>query len=162
MHTYKYRKVSSTVPVKEPRLTLRFVVLFPHSQTVFGMGKSKRCDTIDTASLSQEDVGLTLFTPFANLIYSDVCPGDISTHGKAFIVALSFSGLGMFCGPLMDLASSWKYMLPIGGTIALLSSTVAVAVFVFSYMLEEMTETEAAYFSIITGTYYLFLYTCVW
>ena len=57
----------------------------------------------------------------------------------------------MFCGPLMDIASSWKDSVPIGGTVALLTSTIATAVFVFSYLLEEMSESEAAYFSIITG-----------
>lgn len=42
-------------------------------------------------------------------------------------------------------------MLPLGGTVALLLSTISAAVFVFSYLLEEMSEAEAAYFSIITG-----------
>jgi len=65
-------------------------------------------------------------------------------------VALAFSGLGMFCGPIMDLTSSWHET--IGGKVALLSVTMLSAVFVFCYLLEEMSESEAAYFSIITGT----------
>lgn len=83
--------------------------------------------------------------------YGDICPGDISGPGRTFIVLLAFSGLGMFCGPIMDLASSWKDNIPFGGTVALLSSTMVTAVFIFSYLLQEMSESEAAYFSIITG-----------
>ena len=40
--------------------------------------------------------------------FGDICPGDIDGIGRAFIVLLSFSGLGLFCGPIMDLAASWK------------------------------------------------------
>ena len=104
-------------------------------------------------TVQQNNVDLLFYhLCFLNFTHSDICPGDISGYGKAFIVALSFSGLGMFCGPLMNLASSsWKRILPVGGTVALLSSTIAVAIFIFSYLLEEMSESEAAYFSIITG-----------
>ncbi|CAB9510961.1 Ion channel [Seminavis robusta] len=84
--------------------------------------------------------------------FGDICPGDISGAGRTFIVILSFSGLGMFCGPIMDLAASWKHNLPMEGAVVLLSSTVATGIFLFSYLLEEMSESEAAYFSIITGT----------
>jgi hypothetical protein len=66
-------------------------------------------------------------------------------------VALAFSGLGMFCGPIMDLAASWKNKLE--GRVALLGTLVATAVFVFAFLLEEMSQAEAAYFSIITGKY---------
>jgi hypothetical protein len=57
----------------------------------------------------------------------------------------------MFCGPMMDIAASWKDSVPLGGTVALLTSMIATAVFIFSYLLEEMSESEAIYFSIITG-----------
>ena len=85
--------------------------------------------------------------------YGDICPGNISWLGRTFIVFLSFLGLGMFCGPIMDLAASWKDRLPLGGTMVLFSSTVTTGVLLFCYLLGEMTETEAVYFSIITGVF---------
>ena len=93
---------------------------------------------------------LTLLIPY-RCGYGDICPGDISGPGRTFIVFLAFSGLGFFCGPIMDLTSSWKEHVPVSGAIALASLTMITAVFVFSYLLEEMSESEAAYFSIITG-----------
>lgn len=91
---------------------------------------------------------------FKSVGYGDICPGRIDHVGRTFIVFLSLSGLGFFCGPIMGMASAWKDMFP-GGTVALLTTTIATAVFVFSYWLEEMSESEAAYFSIITGTSYV-------
>jgi len=52
----------------------------------------------------------------------------------------------------MDLAATWKDQLPVGGTMTILMITIATSVFLFSYLLEEMSGSEAAYFSIITGT----------
>jgi Ion channel len=83
--------------------------------------------------------------------FGDICPGEIAGLGRAFIVLLALSGLGLFCGPILDLASSWKHTVPMGGRMALLSSTIATSIFLFSYVLQEMTESEAAYFSIIIG-----------
>lgn len=83
--------------------------------------------------------------------FGDICPSEISDVGRLFIVILAFSGTGIFCGPIMDLTSSWKDNIPIGGNIALLTFVVSSAVMVFSYLLEEMSHSEAAYFSIVTG-----------
>jgi hypothetical protein len=64
---------------------------------------------------------------------------------------MSFSGLGMFCGPVMDLASSWSTRIPFGGMLALASLTIAIGVIIFTFI-EEMSEADAAYMSFITGT----------
>ena len=74
----------------------------------------------------------------------------MSSAGKAFIVITAATGLGMFCGPIMDLASSWKDSVP-GGLLALASVTFATGAVMFSYI-EEMSEFDAAYLSFITGT----------
>lgn len=82
--------------------------------------------------------------------FGDICPGNITGTGRTFLVVLAFMGLGMFCGPIMDLTASWKDTMV--DKISLIIFTVAGSVFVFTYLLEEMSESEAAYFSIITGT----------
>lgn len=56
----------------------------------------------------------------------------------------------MFCGPVMDLAASWSSKVP-GGMLALTALTIAIGVVLFT-RLEEMSETDAAYMSFITGT----------
>lgn len=71
-------------------------------------------------------------------------------YGKAFIVLTSFTGLGMFCGPIMDVAASWSANVP-GGIAGVFMLTIAIGVVLFTY-LEEMSETDAAYMSFITGT----------
>jgi len=83
--------------------------------------------------------------------YGDICPSNEMSHlGRLFIVALSFCGLGMFCGPVMDLSASWKDRLPGGvvgpGLFALLFGT---SLFM---RIEEMEWNVAAYFAFITGT----------
>ncbi len=74
----------------------------------------------------------------------------MSHGGRIFIIALSFFGLGMFCGPIMDLSSSWKERIPGGvigpGIFALVSGIV-----LFTHI-EDMSTIDAAYFTIITGT----------
>ena len=70
--------------------------------------------------------------------------------GRAFIVVLSFCGLGMFCGPVMNFASSWTEDVP-GGVIGAALTTLALGIGLFT-VLEDFSETEAAYFSFITGT----------
>mmetsp|Transcript_8271 Transcript_8271/g.13373 ORF Transcript_8271/g.13373 Transcript_8271/m.13373 type:complete len:160 (+) Transcript_8271:47-526(+) len=83
--------------------------------------------------------------------YGDICPSDKMTHiGKLFIVALSFCGLGMFCGPVMDFSASWKERIPGGvvgpGIFALVFGT---SLFM---QIEDMEWHSAVYFAIITGT----------
>lgn len=56
----------------------------------------------------------------------------------------------MFCGPVMNLASSWKEYIP-GGIASLASFTLFLGVMLFTY-LEEMSQSEAVYFAVITGT----------
>ena len=70
--------------------------------------------------------------------------------GRAFIVVLSFCGLGMFCGPVMDFASSWTQDVP-GGAIGAALTTLALGVGLFT-VLEDFSETEAAYFTFIIGS----------
>lgn len=83
--------------------------------------------------------------------YGDICPSDkVSFLGKSFIVALSFCGLGLICGPVMDWASSWRTRIP-GG---ILSTGVAAIVFgtlLFVYI-EDMAWHTAIYCAFITGT----------
>ena len=83
--------------------------------------------------------------------YGDLCPSSNMTHaGRAFIVTLSFCGLGVFCGPIMDFASSWTQGVP-GGAIGAALTTLAVGVGLFT-VLEDFSEIEAAYFTVVTGT----------
>jgi Ion channel len=70
---------------------------------------------------------------------------------RVFIVIMAFCGLGMFCGPVMELTSSWSTTVP-GGMLALTILTIALGVAIFTYILEEMSELDAAYMSFITGT----------
>uniref|UniRef100_A0A7S2IBQ3 Potassium channel domain-containing protein n=1 Tax=Helicotheca tamesis TaxID=374047 RepID=A0A7S2IBQ3_9STRA len=83
--------------------------------------------------------------------FGDICPSENITHvGRAFIVVLSFCGLGMFCGPVMDFSASWTKKVP-GGALGAFVVTLGLGIAVFT-VAEEMSELEAAYFSIITGT----------
>jgi hypothetical protein len=63
---------------------------------------------------------------------------------------MAFCGLGMFCGPVMELASSWSKTVP-GGMPALTTLTIAIGVAIFTFI-EKMSELDAAYMSFITGT----------
>ena len=83
--------------------------------------------------------------------FGDICPGaDMDIIGRAFIVVLSFCGLGMFCGPVMDFASSWTQDVP-GGAIGAALTTLALGIGLFT-VLEGFSETEAAYFTFIVGS----------
>lgn len=83
--------------------------------------------------------------------FGDICPAkNLSPLGKVFIVVTSFCGLGMFCGPVMEVASVWSANVP-GGMLALTSLTIAAGVVIFT-SIEGMTESDAAYMSVITGT----------
>ena len=63
---------------------------------------------------------------------------------------MSFIGLGMFCGPVMDLAAQWSKSVP-GGMVALTTVTIAFGVVLFTHI-EDMDQVDAAYMSFITGT----------
>lgn len=63
---------------------------------------------------------------------------------------MSFTGLGMFCGPVMDLAAQWSKNV-IGGIVALTTVTIAIGVVLFTYI-EDMDQMDAAYMSFVTGT----------
>lgn len=83
--------------------------------------------------------------------FGDICPADdLPVLGKAFIMITSFTGLGMFCGPVMDLAASWSDSVP-GGMLSLTTVTIAIGVMLFTHI-EDMSESDAAYMSFITGT----------
>lgn len=83
--------------------------------------------------------------------FGDICPSNtLSIYGKAFIMIMSFTGLGMFCGPVMDLAAQWSKTVP-GGIVALTTVTIAIGVVLFTYI-EDMDQVDAAYMSFITGT----------
>mmetsp|Transcript_15761 Transcript_15761/g.36202 ORF Transcript_15761/g.36202 Transcript_15761/m.36202 type:complete len:118 (-) Transcript_15761:103-456(-) len=56
----------------------------------------------------------------------------------------------MFCGPVMNVAASWKDHIP-GGILSLTTFTVFIGIAIFTY-LEGMSQSEAAYFSFMIGT----------
>mmetsp|Transcript_19912 Transcript_19912/g.25647 ORF Transcript_19912/g.25647 Transcript_19912/m.25647 type:complete len:233 (-) Transcript_19912:153-851(-) len=104
--------------------------------------KSKRNHLVDSfycAAITLTTVG-----------FGDICPGETIFFGKIFLVLFSLSGLGIFCGPIMDLASSWRYQIP-GGIPTLASFTLGVGVLVFTTF-EGLDQTDAIYASVITGT----------
>jgi hypothetical protein len=82
--------------------------------------------------------------------YGDICPSAPKGQGKLFLVVLSFVGLGYFCGPIMDLASSWRHRVP-GGNLGTIVATIGLGVALFTYF-EEWAKEDAAYYSVITGT----------
>ncbi|KAI2495857.1 ion channel [Fragilaria crotonensis] len=82
--------------------------------------------------------------------YGDICPTkQAPLAGKLFIVLISFLGLGVFCGPLLAVTSSWRHTIP-GGLFAVALWTLAMGVMVFTY--EGISTTDALYASVITGT----------
>jgi hypothetical protein len=93
---------------------------------------------------------ITLSPPFS-VGYGDICPSNKLSHlGRVFIVSLSFCGLGMFCGPVMDFASSWTKRIP-GGVLGPGVCALAMGMSLFM-MIEDMPAFHAAYLTIITGT----------
>jgi voltage-gated potassium channel len=100
---------------------------------------SQSCDAITPISNNHKSVG-----------YGDICPTkQAPLVGKIFIVVISFLGLGVFCGPLLAVTSSWRHTIP-GGLCAVALWTLGVGVLVFSY--EGISTTDALYASVITGT----------
>jgi hypothetical protein len=90
------------------------------------------------------------FTYFINSVgYGDICPGDLTTTGRIFLVCFSLGSLGTFCGPFMELTSSWKDKVP-GGTATLASLALGMGTTIFT-MLEGLPQSEAVYASIVTG-----------
>jgi hypothetical protein len=87
---------------------------------------------------------------FVSSTKGDICPGNLDPSSKLFIVLFALSGLGFFCGPLLEVASSWTNHVP-GGLATLASLTVGLGVVVFSNI-EGVSHSEAFYASIITGT----------
>mmetsp|Transcript_17637 Transcript_17637/g.51349 ORF Transcript_17637/g.51349 Transcript_17637/m.51349 type:complete len:202 (-) Transcript_17637:136-741(-) len=83
--------------------------------------------------------------------YGDICPSEDMAHeGRLFIILISFFGLGMFCGPVMDFAASWPKLVP-GGVLGAAIPTLGLGVGLFT-QIEGMSHVEAMYFSIVTGT----------
>lgn len=82
--------------------------------------------------------------------YGDICPSEPGIEGKLFLIVLSFTGLGFFCGPIMDLASSWSNNVP-GGKLGVVLATVGLGVAMFT-KIEGWEPLDAAYYSTITGT----------
>lgn len=83
--------------------------------------------------------------------YGDICPGDdISHFGRLFIATLSFCGMGVFCGPIMDLAASWEGRIP-GGALGPGCFALVLGSSLFA-QIEGMEWHSALYFAFITGT----------
>lgn len=83
--------------------------------------------------------------------YGDICPGaDLEPISKFFLVLFAMSGLGFFCGPILDLASSWRNHIPAGGFVMLASLTLGIGVALFTTF-EGVSQSEAVYASVIAG-----------
>ena len=63
---------------------------------------------------------------------------------------LALLGLGFFCGPILNMASAWQKQVP-GGVTSLFVLILAVGVYALS-RLENMSMTDAAHLTVITGT----------
>ena len=85
------------------------------------------------------------------------------------MTVLPLLGLGFFCGPLLDLTSTWQNQVP-GGVLALSTLTLAMGISMLT-VLENLSYTDATHLCIITGTvqletknlfrYYFVLVFCV-
>jgi len=82
--------------------------------------------------------------------FGDICPGQTDFTGRIFLTFLPILGLGFFCGPLLELASSWQRQVP-GGIVALASFTLALGVSMLT-ALEGFSYSDAAHLCVITGT----------
>jgi hypothetical protein len=81
--------------------------------------------------------------------FGDICPGETDVVGRIFLTLLPFLGLGFFCGPLLDMASSWQTQVP-GGLLALGSFTLALGVSMLT-VVEGFSYSEAVHLCVITG-----------
>ncbi|KAL7567613.1 hypothetical protein ACA910_000209 [Epithemia clementina (nom. ined.)] len=82
--------------------------------------------------------------------FGDICPGETNFFGKMFLVFFSLSGLGIFCGPIMEVASAWKNEIP-GGLPTLASFTIGIGALLFT-TIEGLAQMDAIYASVITAT----------
>ena len=95
-------------------------------------------------------MNVSFCSPYHNSVgFCDICPGETNLAGKVFLILFSLCGLGIFCGPIMDLASSWRHQIP-GGLPTLASFTIGIGVMVFTTF-EGLAQTDAIYASVITG-----------
>lgn len=90
--------------------------------------------------------------------FGDICPGELTLAGHIFLICFALSGLGMFCGPIMQITSSWQEDVP-GGTTTIGVMALAMGVSVFT-LLEGHTEMDALYASIITGECFMNEHVC--
>ena len=71
--------------------------------------------------------------------------------GKVFIIMYVLCGLGFFCGPLLDITSSWMNHVP-GGITTVTIVTVGIGVILFNH-LEDISPSDAIYASVIVGKF---------
>ena len=81
--------------------------------------------------------------------FGDICPGETDVVGRIFLTILPLFGLGFFCGPIMDLASSWQNMVP-GGALSVGTLTLMMGVSMLTTV-EELSYSEAVHLCVITG-----------
>lgn len=82
--------------------------------------------------------------------FGDVCPFQPDAFGEIFLSVLALSGIGFFCGPLLQLASFWKSQVP-GGLSTLATVTFAIGVSTFT-IFEGLSYSKAVHLSVVTGT----------
>lgn len=82
--------------------------------------------------------------------FGDICPGNPDFLGRVFLTVFPLVGLGFFCGPILDLASSWKSQFP-GGSLSLVTFTLAIGVSMLT-VLEGLEFTEALHLCVVLGT----------
>jgi Ion channel len=63
---------------------------------------------------------------------------------------ISFMGLGMVCGPLIAVTSSWRHEIP-GGWMVVTAMTFGLGILIFTHC-EGLSITDAIYASVMTGT----------
>lgn len=80
----------------------------------------------------------------------DICPANPDMMGRIFLSLYPLLGLGFFCGPILDMASSWRMQVT-GGPWLVVVLTLGMGVVLFTY-LEELSWTESLHFSVVLGT----------
>jgi Ion channel len=92
-----------------------------------------------------------LLSPQKSVGYGDICPtSNIPFVGKLFLMWISFMGLGMVCGPLIAVTSSWRHEVP-GGWMVVTAMTFGLGILIFTHC-EGLSITDAIYASVMTGT----------
>jgi Ion channel len=85
--------------------------------------------------------------------FGDICPANPDLMGRTFLTILPLLGLGFFCGPILNMSSSWTSQVP-GGILSLAVVTIALGVSALT-ALEGMSISDAIHLTIITGeTFY--------